>query len=152
MDATGAKYSGEWLNDLQHGQGEESWNNQKTRYIGIFYKGKKSGKGRFEWEDGSFYEGDFVDGYFQGYGKVFFSWLTNLQASTTSLILISGMRESSEETIWKAEASKHGTMAEDTKVTSKTAKRMEKVHSNGQMVTNTLEVGGMTSSTAMEYM
>jgi hypothetical protein len=34
MDTTGAKYSGEWLNDLQHGLGEESWNNAKTKYIG----------------------------------------------------------------------------------------------------------------------
>ena len=69
MDMSGAKYSGTWLNDLQHGTGEESWNNGKTKYTGMFFKGKKNGKGRFEWEDGSFYEGDFVDGFFQGYGK-----------------------------------------------------------------------------------
>jgi len=64
MDSNGARYVGEWQDDLQHGEGEESWEGGKTRYIGQFFKGKKNGKGRFEWEDGSFYDGDFVDGYF----------------------------------------------------------------------------------------
>lgn len=64
VDTEGAKYTGEWVNDMQHGYGEESWNKGTTKYIGQFYKGKKNGKGRFEWEDTSFYEGDFVDGMF----------------------------------------------------------------------------------------
>ena len=64
LDTHGSKYQGEWVNDSQHGKGEESWNNGQTKYIGQFYKGKKNGKGRFEWEDGSFYDGDFVDGVF----------------------------------------------------------------------------------------
>jgi len=34
MDTSGAKYSGNWLNDLQHGFGEESWGGGKTRYVG----------------------------------------------------------------------------------------------------------------------
>ncbi len=41
--------------------------------MGQFWKGKKNGKGRFEWEDGSYYEGDFVDGMFQGYGEYYFA-------------------------------------------------------------------------------
>jgi len=62
IDTNGARYVGNWLNDIQHGQGEESWNNATTKYEGDFFKGKKHGKGKFIWEDGSFYEGDFVDG------------------------------------------------------------------------------------------
>lgn len=31
--------------------------------------GKKNGRGRYEWADGSFYEGDFVDSVFEGLGK-----------------------------------------------------------------------------------
>ena len=38
-----------------------------------FFKGKKNGKGRFTWEDGSYYEGDFVDGHFNGLGRYYFA-------------------------------------------------------------------------------
>lgn len=34
--------------------------------------GKKHGKGKFVWSDGSFYEGDFVDGVFEGVGTYYF--------------------------------------------------------------------------------
>ena len=40
----------------------EVWENGAAIYKGLFFKGKKNGRGRFEWEDGSYYEGDFVDG------------------------------------------------------------------------------------------
>lgn len=33
------------------------WDNGAARYKGQFYKGKKNGRGRFDWEDGSYYEG-----------------------------------------------------------------------------------------------
>jgi hypothetical protein len=40
--AQGVKYTGEWVNDAQHGQGEEIWDDGgRTRYTGQFYKGKK---------------------------------------------------------------------------------------------------------------
>jgi hypothetical protein len=35
-------------------------------------EGKKYGKGKFTWSDGSYYEGDFVDGNFHGYGVYYF--------------------------------------------------------------------------------
>ena len=34
--------------------------------------GKKNGKGKFTWSDGSYYEGDFVDGLFEGVGTYYF--------------------------------------------------------------------------------
>lgn len=39
-------------------------------------QGKKNGRGRYEWQDGSFYEGEFVDSMFQGKGKKL--WLVKL--------------------------------------------------------------------------
>ena len=34
--------------------------------------GKKHGKGKFTWADGSYYEGDFEEGVFQGTGIYYF--------------------------------------------------------------------------------
>ena len=34
---------------------------------------KKSGHGRYEWEDGSYYEGNFKDGIFDGSGVYYFA-------------------------------------------------------------------------------
>ena len=65
-------YEGDWKNDQQHGYGVESWNYNLIKYSGDFIEGKKSGKGRFEFETG-YYEGDFVDGKFQGQGKYYFA-------------------------------------------------------------------------------
>eukprot|EP00350_Pseudokeronopsis_sp_OXSARD2_P007106 CAMPEP_0170548592 /NCGR_PEP_ID=MMETSP0211-20121228/6870_1 /TAXON_ID=311385 /ORGANISM="Pseudokeronopsis sp., Strain OXSARD2" /LENGTH=194 /DNA_ID=CAMNT_0010854203 /DNA_START=510 /DNA_END=1090 /DNA_ORIENTATION=- len=76
VDTVNAKYEGYWLDDLQHGEGIESWGTAEVPqaiYIGNFFKGKKNGKGRFQWNDGSYYEGDFVDGHFQGFGRYYFA-------------------------------------------------------------------------------
>ena len=54
-------YIGDWKNDMQHGKGTEVWDFNKIKFQGDFVNGKKSGKGRFEFE-GSTYDGDFVDG------------------------------------------------------------------------------------------
>jgi hypothetical protein len=35
-------------------------------------EGKKQGKGKFQWADGSYYEGDFEDGLFHGEGVYVF--------------------------------------------------------------------------------
>ena len=48
------------------------WNKGQIVYTGDFVDGKKTGKGRFEF-DGSHYEGDFVDGKFHGKGKYYFA-------------------------------------------------------------------------------
>lgn len=66
-------YSGQWKDDIQHGDGEETWNDEgNMKYTGQFDNGKKTGTGRFEFE-GSYYEGDFVEGQFHGNGKYYFA-------------------------------------------------------------------------------
>ena len=64
-DTKGSLYEGDWYNDLQHGHGIELWDYNKIKYIGQFINGKKTGKGKFEYE-GSTYDGDFLDGQFNG--------------------------------------------------------------------------------------
>ena len=66
----GTIYEGYWLNDQPHGSGKENFNDG-SKFVGIFEKGyKKSGK--FTWVDGSYYEGEINNNYFEGYGK--FKW------------------------------------------------------------------------------
>ena len=65
-------YEGQWLNDQYHGEGTEQWNYNKIIYTGAFQEGRKTGRGKFEF-DGNTYEGDFVDGQFHGKGKYYFA-------------------------------------------------------------------------------
>ena len=46
----GTVYEGQWQDDQQHGFGTESWNYNKIKFTGDFIEGKKTGKGRFEFE------------------------------------------------------------------------------------------------------
>ena len=41
------------------------------KYEGDYAYGKKEGQGRYEWQDGSYYEGDFIDSKFHGQGTIF---------------------------------------------------------------------------------
>lgn len=65
-------YEGDWKDDVYHGKGCEEWNYNKVKYTGDFLNGKKTGKGKFEFE-GNVYEGDFLDGMFHGNGKYKFA-------------------------------------------------------------------------------
>ena len=56
---------------MYHGEGIERWNKNTIVYTGSFVKGKKTGKGKFEF-NGNSYEGDFLDGKFHGHGKYYF--------------------------------------------------------------------------------
>jgi hypothetical protein len=40
-------------------------------YIGMWEDGSKHGKGRYRWAGGKVYEGEWVNGQQQGYGKLF---------------------------------------------------------------------------------
>lgn len=65
-------YKGEWLNDVYHGKGCETWNYNSIKYVGDFKEGQKTGKGRFEYDNNS-YEGDFVEGQLHGKGIYHFA-------------------------------------------------------------------------------
>lgn len=39
----------------------------------MFEESKKNGHGHYQWADGSYYEGNFVDGVFEGQGTYFFA-------------------------------------------------------------------------------
>lgn len=69
IDSEGSTYDGDWCDDLQHGYGCETWSQGKIKFEGNYVQGKKNGQGRYEWADGSFYEGEFFNSVFQGEGK-----------------------------------------------------------------------------------
>ena len=57
---------------MYNGKGVESWDEGNIKYDGDFKAGKKTGKGKFEF-DGNIYEGDFLDGQFSGFGTYYFA-------------------------------------------------------------------------------
>ncbi|XP_018592023.1 MORN repeat-containing protein 1-like [Scleropages formosus] len=62
------QYSGGVRNLLRDGFGVYVYPNSFFRYEGQWRMGKKHGRGKFIMKDGSFYEGDFVDGEIEGNG------------------------------------------------------------------------------------
>jgi hypothetical protein len=68
----GAQYKGEWRDDLQHGEGVETWTD-KSRYEGEYEYGRKHGVGSYQWNDGSLYTGDWRENKISGVGV--YSWL-----------------------------------------------------------------------------
>jgi hypothetical protein len=73
IDSNGSTYEGDWVDDLQHGKGKETWQEGKIKFSGTYAQGQKSGQGRYEWDDGSYYEGDFENNVFQGQGVYYFA-------------------------------------------------------------------------------
>ena len=94
----GYKFERNWKNDLKEGKGIYCWNAESWRgdryeenikmvkqkekeYIGIMViylkviwkKNQKVGKGKFNYNDGDIYEGDFKKGTFEGKGKYFWN-------------------------------------------------------------------------------
>jgi len=63
----GARYEGQWKDDLQDGQGYEI-RPEGGSYRGIYSKGKKHGKGKYVYADGSKYDGEWVDNQIDGLG------------------------------------------------------------------------------------
>ena len=60
-------YTGEWLDDLQHGHGVEIWPGI-VQFTGSYLHGKRSGLGKMVWIDNSHYEGFWEDNMQQGHG------------------------------------------------------------------------------------
>ncbi len=46
--------------------------NEVSRYDGEYVNGKKTGKGKFIWNDGSSYDGDWLDNKLHGFVIIFF--------------------------------------------------------------------------------
>ena len=62
------EYQGNWEYDTMSGKGRLSYSN-KNFYEGLFVKGHKNGFGKFVCADGSIYEGNFENGKKSGSGK-----------------------------------------------------------------------------------
>ena len=43
----------------------------RSKYEGAYKNGKKNGVGKFDWPDGSYYLGEFVENEIEGKGKYF---------------------------------------------------------------------------------
>uniref|UniRef100_A0A8C5WAY0 MORN repeat containing 1 n=1 Tax=Leptobrachium leishanense TaxID=445787 RepID=A0A8C5WAY0_9ANUR len=61
-------YAGEVKKQLRHGYGVYIYSNSFFRYEGEWKNGKKHGRGKFLLKDGSYYEGEFMDGEITGNG------------------------------------------------------------------------------------
>ncbi len=78
VSGEGTRYTGGWKNNLHHGYGTthdfimpfvgiETWEDG-SHFEGNYVEGSKEGKGKFKWTDGSMYEGDFVNNKLMGSG------------------------------------------------------------------------------------
>lgn len=63
-------YKGEFKDDLRHGNGAITYRLTKSKYEGQWFKGKRQGKGKLTYADGTVYEGDFKNDQFHGFGKL----------------------------------------------------------------------------------
>jgi len=63
-------YSGEWVQDLQHGYGVEKWDGG-SKYSGQFVWGKKQGYGVYEWPDGCKFYGEWHANSISGLGHYY---------------------------------------------------------------------------------
>jgi len=69
--ADGQRYSGDWLDDLQHGRGE--WSSKAgDKYVGEFRGGKRDGRGLMEYGNGMRYDGNWSGDAQNGRGRLQF--------------------------------------------------------------------------------
>jgi len=55
------RYTGEYFNDMKHGQGQFNWASGNY-YVGGYYMDRRHGYGEMFWADGSYYKGDWEMG------------------------------------------------------------------------------------------
>jgi hypothetical protein len=78
----GNKYSGSFRKGLMHGKGKYEWISQGVVYSGDFKNNSITGtgnsfidgddsnsQGRYDWPDGTYYEGELIEGIRNGRGK-----------------------------------------------------------------------------------
>ena len=56
-----------WVNDVQQGQGEETWVDG-AKYVGQYKDGMKNGYGVYVWADRSEFKGNWMENKITGYG------------------------------------------------------------------------------------
>lgn len=66
----GVFYEGQWKNGKRNGRGKQIWK-EGSIYEGYFVDDKANGKGRLVHANGEVYEGDWVDGLAEGNGELF---------------------------------------------------------------------------------
>jgi hypothetical protein len=70
--STKARYTGEFLNGLYHGEGMFEWPDKAHVYRGQWAFGQMSGKGTLTTSNGSIYSGEFHAGHLEGRGAITF--------------------------------------------------------------------------------
>ena len=63
-------YTGEWKNDMKHGQGTFRWENGMS-YEGQWLKNKRTGHGKFTWPNKQMFEGEWKDDRRNGAGSLY---------------------------------------------------------------------------------
>ena len=66
--SNGDLYVGEVHGQSFNGKGKMFWKSTGNTYEGDWVYDYRTGKGRFTWADGTYHEGDFVRGKYEGYG------------------------------------------------------------------------------------
>lgn len=86
--SNGSRYNGEFLNGWYHGKGKFTWgdtgsnsnannknkNNYQESYTGQYVKGKKQGKGQYQFENGDLFIGNFENNVANGKGEYETNW------------------------------------------------------------------------------
>ena len=65
----GKYYIGEFKNNLPHGRGKKFYMNENNLYEGDFINGQFEGNGKYTYDDGNYYIGQFKNGLRDGKGK-----------------------------------------------------------------------------------
>lgn len=64
----GKRYVGQWENGHMHGQGVMFWPGNWV-FVGEFADDERKGRGRCEWNEGAFYDGQWNYGTMDGLGE-----------------------------------------------------------------------------------
>jgi hypothetical protein len=66
----GCKYTGQFVNDMRHGQGKCVYPNNLGLYTGQWYKNSKTGVGSMTYANGDIYDGEWSNDQHHGKGKL----------------------------------------------------------------------------------
>jgi len=64
-------YDGEFVENVQHGTGSLDWEFGNKQYVGDFVDGERTGMGEYTDIEGNKYQGKFLKGDYNGFGKLY---------------------------------------------------------------------------------